>query len=211
LKFVTDASGTVTKYWCEPAYWNEGTQQLSAITAKQFMQQCPMDMYLHTIAVHWREVNKAYYVPLEVANAREIRREGKTVTYNARDDNEPEFFRRLYSFEDLDQLPIRPLVRFVHRGNHFYTVAFDFVSMRCYVFGNQLVETRGPLGVEKHQNWQDWHGPEIWRRSLTLLGLRVRNYPPSKVKVFQMNWKQVRVWPPPCQRYYSRWALLEWL
>jgi hypothetical protein len=151
-----------------------------------------MDMYLHTMAVHWREHNKAYYLTYELANARETSREGNKVIYNSRDENEPNIFRQLYSFEDMDDLPIRPMVRFIHRQDHYYAAAFDFVRMRCYVFGNKLKETQGPFGVEKHKDWKKWCGPEIWKRSLLLLGLRARDYPHTKVKVFEMNWKQVR-------------------
>ncbi|KAG1795963.1 uncharacterized protein HD556DRAFT_1234984 [Suillus plorans] len=87
-----------------------------------------------------------------------------TVKVNDITPEEKALFKRNYFLPREGRCPMVPVGFIVHHSEHFFVVIFDYERRRAHILGRHISEDAMNVdGVDPH-DWDDWGGPEYWRR-----------------------------------------------
>lgn len=82
----------------------------------------------------------------------------------------------------------KPVVFLRLYHSHYFAVSFDYVKGHCGVYGRRIGKGAEKITTDR---WEDWKGPQLWRKGAVLLGIPTPA-PPKRISA--SNFEQVRLY-----------------
>jgi hypothetical protein len=80
------------------------------------------------------------------------------------DDEDMEIHRRNHFVPHDSPCAMAPVGFIAHHINHFFVVIFDYQRRIAHVLGRYISQTAMDIAGKDVHNWNDWRGPEYWRK-----------------------------------------------
>jgi len=96
---------------------------------------------------------------------------------------------KIFGEDDCEPMKMKPVVFVVLRGNHYFTVCFDYERDEAWVFGRMLgVDS---VSWKSGYRWGDWDGDLYWKKVAQLFGWRVSSEPDGTRRIHACDVPQV--------------------
>ncbi|KAG1834023.1 hypothetical protein DFJ58DRAFT_670739 [Suillus subalutaceus] len=103
-------------------------------------------------------------------------------------DEEVQHFRRNNFLPPDGICPVLPVGFIVHHSEHLFAVIFDYQRRNVHVLGRHISNDAMNVDGVDPDDWNQWRGPEYWRRIAGLHGWRAGDA--TDISVMTMDWEQ---------------------
>ncbi|KAG2108245.1 uncharacterized protein F5147DRAFT_652964 [Suillus discolor] len=141
-----------SRVMAQPLFWTSVWNNWSTLGVDQWLDTTVANFYLAHLWYEMNDTSHMRYVDVYTARMNHITAEEK------------ELFKRNYFLPRERRCPMVPVGFIVHHSQYFFAVIFDYQQQRAHVLGRHISEDAMNVdGVDPH-DWEDWGGPEYWRR-----------------------------------------------
>ncbi|OJA20364.1 hypothetical protein AZE42_07317 [Rhizopogon vesiculosus] len=159
-----------------PIIWVDAWLNCTSLGEKQWLEATVANFYLSHVWYEARGRSLIRYMDIYAAMATTM------------DDEELEIIRRYHLIPNGDACPVVPVGFIVHHSQHFFAVIFDYLRSTAHVLGRNISGNILDVDGVHQDNWEDWRGPEYWRKIAAFHGWRAGDI--TDVFIQNRDWPQ---------------------
>jgi hypothetical protein len=160
----------------QPGVWLSVLHNWTTLGSKEWLEAAVANFYLSHVWYEMLGRSHVRYVDWYAATANNI------------EDEELEQFRRNHFVPHDSTCAMVPVGFIVHHSNHFFVVIFDYERRMVHVLGRHISADSMDVDGEDPHDWNDWRGPEYWRKIGALHGWNTGDV--EDVSIIPMDWEQ---------------------
>ncbi|KAG2116293.1 hypothetical protein DEU56DRAFT_761564 [Suillus clintonianus] len=160
----------------QPGVWLSVLHSWTTLGLNEWLEAAVANFYLSHVWYEMLGRTHMRYVDWNAATANNI------------EDEELEHFRRNHFVPHDGTCAMAPVGFIVHHSNHFFVVIFDYERRMAHVLGRHISADSMDVDGEDPHDWNDWRGPEYWRKIGALHGWSTGDV--SDVSINPMDWEQ---------------------